>query len=132
MKKILKKFVVLLVIIGFGFSFYGGIYVATSVMPEATPKTVIFNSIDNAIKSTKEQPIVVIIPEPSLFEKACFWQHITKQRDIVYITSKESTMILTGRCDPKESGMAEQAWISSRNGIIYAYDWVADNTWRKL
>ena len=135
MKKVLKKFLGLLIIpltIGaFGFSFYSGIHVATSVMTE-NPKTVIFKLIDNATKSTKEQPIVVIIPERSLFEKACFWQEITEQREVVYIATKESTMILTGRCEPEESSRAEETWISTRDGIIYAYDWVADNTWRNL
>jgi len=126
-KQMFKALMVMVVIGGFVSSFYSGMYVVASNQSPGNPQTVMFSAIDSALKSTEEQPLIVIVPELSLLEKAMFWKDIDEYRDVIFLNARQTTMLLTGE-DPdlKEPGAVEQAWVSAKSGITDAYDWIAE------
>lgn len=125
-RQLFKVLMVMVIVGGFVTSFYSGMYVVASNQSPANPQTVMFSAIDNALKSTEEQPLIVVMPELSLLEKAMFWKDIDEHRDVVFLNTRQTTILLTGEDPgPEEPGGVEKAWVSAKSGATDAFKWAS-------
>lgn len=121
-KSVARKVVFLMVIGGYVLCFFGGAYIATEVNGSANPKADIMASLNDAFKSTKEQPVVVVVPEPSLWERVTFQDVDVSSKDVVYISTKEATQYLLG-IEPDETGVITRVFEASKATVLESYNW---------
>jgi len=126
-------------------AFYSGMYITASGYNE-NANEVMLTSLSNALKSTVDEPIIMIIPEYSLWEKAKYMVTDAPERNYIRIKTSVATSqlfsddselnsswvkstLLSGQAlavyawDGTKNG-AVYAWDGTKNGIVSAYEWV--------
>jgi len=119
-------------------AFYSGMYITASGYNE-NASDVMLTSLSNALKSTEGEPIIMIIPEYSLWEKAKYMVTDAPERNYIRIKTSVATSQLFS--DDSEinstwvkstliSGkvLASSAWNGTKNGAISAYEWIVGFT----
>ena len=115
-----------------GFSFYSGMYVVASKYDTGeTQKEKLMASIINATKDTSSKPIIMIVPEKSLYEHAKYMFVKEPEREVIKITSDELVDALYEQ-NPNPTwfataingttNAAKSAWDGTVNGAKWTWD----------
>jgi hypothetical protein len=148
MKNIIKKafgYVKVFVIIAIlSLTFYSGMYFNIATTSDSDPATALASSLENAFRDTSEDPIIVILPEPSLYEKTkSFVGFKLPERKTVHLSMSIATKVLAdaGIKLQNEPGPITASYYATLKGskqifnkftmtIGSWYSWVANHTWR--
>lgn len=122
MKKMGKFIVFVLIMCGYVIAFCGGMYVVATVDNPKQEKETIIASVKYAMRSTDNQPIVVIVPKHSLLEKVSLKVLDPSQRNIVFLETTRIQSILE-EVTPEVPGMPTRAWKSSKDTVVESYNW---------
>jgi hypothetical protein len=126
MKKTIKFFVVLALM---AVSFYGGAYIVASSQQEG--EGVIVGAIEHALRDTNSQPIIIIVPEDSLWEKAKLKLGFDlPEREMVFLSTTQVEKLF-GLGTPEGPGFVRKTieWTTdkyqlSKEKTVDAYQWV--------
>ena len=112
--------------------FYTGMYVVSSQQSPGDAGNIMISKIDQALSNTEYQPIIMIVPEHSLIEKAKLRLGVElPEREIVTITTIEATQTL-GITLPKKPGyftVAKDGTIAAFNANCDYWSAQADSKW---
>jgi len=111
-KKFFKKTISFIIIVSI--AFYGGMYVASDRSNEDVLATV-----SHIIKSTEDQPIIMIIPNYSLWEKAKYLVTEPPMRKVIKIKTSAVTRMLF---KTDESSWIKSTWTGTKNGTTYVWN----------
>lgn len=129
---------VVLCITVIGVSVYSGMYImSSSYYNEHDAHGAMISAIDNAMRSTVDQPIVIITPENSIWEKTKYKFGVEEpKRPVVHISTSTATEALVVFLQTAETNNSlpwykaayygtgnglSAAWTGTKNGASYAW-----------
>jgi len=110
------------------FSFSVGAYMIAAVnSPDGKAAHVAVAAIQEALKDTSRQPIIHIIPESSLYEKAKGVFGFTTEREIVVISTSEVEMFLGLKKaeEAEEDGMIKAGFDVTTQTLKNGWNWTS-------
>ncbi len=125
------KFIVAIAVIGV--SFYSGMYIVAAQQNPEDAKGVMITTLEKVFKDTSDQPIIMIVPEISMYEKAKLMTGMElPEREVVTITSTQTQRML-GIHIPEEPTMVKTAFIfwddkagKAIDGTVSGWKWFSD------
>lgn len=131
-KNFFKKTLAIVKVFGFiailGVTFYGGMYFMASQYNTENPEKALVSSIENALKSTDGQPVIHIVPAPSLYEKAKNLVGMKEpEREVVTVYTTSDTTLLSVKFQKDEESAISKAYHGTKAAIFNAGTSVADH-----
>jgi len=110
-----------------GVAFYSGMWV-TAYNSGGDAKEVMLTSISNALRSTEGEPVIMIIPEYSMWEKAKYMVVSPPERKVVEITTSVATSHLFSNDPEFNKSWVRASLLGTKQGALYAWNGVKNGT----